>query len=644
MENVKGFLRNLTLLINLFTIENRNKRIRLGGDNVAREKRMTGEILKNNMYALKLTYSISKGRVVVSIVSKIIEYLLWVFYSAFFVRFILNAIANERPAKEIFLAIGVIGLVSVILQLILFFCDDVLIPMLNTKVYHGMYRKIYKKSENVELACYENNDFYDKFSAALDGMGDKVCETVDNMGTVIGGTIGGILACYTMVKIDAWTILFLIAPFVGNFFFAPRMNSIYHHRYLDTIPAERKMQYVNRVMYMSEYVKEIRLSNIFNVLKRDYDGAAVEKMSVWKKYFNRAFFTGILQYIFSYVIIFEGILLYGAYRAIVPGQHMITFSDMAVLTSVMVTASWVWVRVINAINRGTLSSLLVTNLREFLNYKEKIPENQDGIIPEGKIQSIEFKNVSFSYDGKENNIKNISFCVMDKSSLVLVGHNGAGKTTIIKLLLRLYDPTEGKILVNGRDIREYNLAEYRKWFSCAFQDGVIMPGTVRYNVLMGNEGSDEKVISALQKAGIYKKIQSLPKNIDAVLTKEFDDEGVILSGGEQQKILVARALVKDTPVAVFDEPSSALDPISENQLFDSILHATKDRIGILISHRLSCVKNADCVLLLENGEIIERGTQGELIKEDGKYAEMYRIQERNYFALDEDEEGQLYGF
>lgn len=610
---------------------------------MVKKKRMTGQILKSNMYAFKLTYSISKARVVVSIVSKIIKYILWVFYSAFFVRFILNAIAEERPAKEIFLAIGVIGFASFILQLFLYFSHDVLIPSLNTKVYHGMYRKIYKKSENVELSCYENSDFYDKFSAALDSMGDKVCEAVDNMGTVIGGTIGGILACYTMIEIDAWTILFLIAPLVGNFFFAPKMNSIYHCRYLDTIPAERKMKYVNRVMYLPEYVKEIRLSNIFNVLRRDYDKATNEKVLVWKKYFNRAFIIGILQYIFSYVIIFEGILLYGAYRAIVPGEHMITFSNMAVLTSVMVTASWVWVQVINAINQGTLSSLLVTNLREFLNYKEKIPENQDGIIPDEKIQSIEFQNVSFSYDGKENSMKNISFCIKEKSSLVLVGHNGAGKTTIIKLLLRLYDPTEGKILVNGRDIREYNLAEYRKWFSCAFQDGVIMPGTVRYNVLMGNEGSDEKVIGALQKAGIYKKIQSLPHALDTVLTKEFVDEGVILSGGEQQKILVARALAKETSVAIFDEPSSALDPISENQLFDSILQALKDRVGILISHRLSCVKKADCVFLLENGEILERGTHEELLKKDGKYAEMYKIQERNYFALDDEEEVQLYG-
>lgn len=608
-----------------------------------KEKGLSGQILKNNLYAVKMAFSISKARVILTVLVKILEHVIWVFYSAFFVRFILDAIQNEKPLKEILTAIGIIGGVSLLLQLFLHLCYEYFFPLQDVKITHGLYKKVYKKSENVELGCYEKSDFYDKFSIALDDMGTKLSEAVTNLSVVIGGTIGGILACYTMIEIDPFTIIFLIAPFIGNFFFAPRLNKIDYGRYRDGVPYERKMGYVNRVMYLPEYAKEFRLSNVFNVIRTHYEKAVDGKASVWKKYFNKAFWLGIFQYIFSYVIIFEGILLYGAYKAIVPQKNMISFAQMAVLTSVMITASWVWVRVINAFNKGTQSSILVANLKIFMEYKETIPEDYDGIMPDDKIQSIEFRNVSFSYDGIKNVVKDLSFVIDGNKRMVLVGHNGAGKTTIVKLLLRLYDPTEGEVLVNGINIKEYNLKAYRKLFACAFQDGVLFPGTVKHNILMGREGSDEEVICALKQAGVYEKIESFKEGINTQLTKEFIQSGEILSGGETQKVVVARAFAAGAPAVIFDEPSSALDPIAENELFMSILEATKHKAALLISHRLSCVKDADYVLMLEQGQIIERGTHDSLMELSGKYAAMYRMQEKNYFAQDaEDMEGYAY--
>jgi len=432
-------------------------------------------------------------------------------------------------------------------------------------------------------------------------------------------------------------IVFLVAPLLGNFLFAPKMNKIFYDRYQDGVPYDRKLTYVNRIMYLPEYAKEFRLSNIFNVVERQYGEATEEKAGIWKKYFKRAFPIGMLQYFFSYMVIFEGILLYGAYQALMPAAPGITFSQMAVLTSVMVTASWVWVQVINAVNRGTENSLLVENLKNFLAYEEKIPENWEGELPEEEIRSIEFEHVSFAYTNGKQGLHDLSFKIESGKSLVLVGHNGAGKSTIIKLLLRFYDPTEGVIKVNGRDIREYQLAAYRKLFSCAFQDGTVLPGTVRYNVLMGSAGSDEKVENALKKAGVYEKISSLPLGIDTVLTKEFDEKGIILSGGEYQKILVARAFAKTSQIMIFDEPSSALDPIAEHELLSGILKETDGKTSILISHRLSCVKQAEHLIMLENGRIVEEGTHTELMDKGKKYAEFYRVQQQNYCATEEEE-------
>lgn len=196
----------------------------------------------------------------------------------------------------------------------------------------------------------------------------------------------------------------------------------------------------------------------------------------------------------------------------------------------------------------------------------------------------------------------------------MVGHNGAGKTTIIKLLFRLYDPTSGEILVNGRNIKEYNLRAYRQLFAAAFQDYKVFALSVKDNVLMGRKvkGVDEAVIEALKKAGVYEKVISLPNGINTILTKEFDEDGAVLSGGQYQKIVVARAFVQDTPVKVFDEPSSALDPIAEYEMYKSIMKESKDKTMIFISHRLSSVRNADRVFMFDKGELIEQGTHEEL--------------------------------
>ena len=605
-----------------------------------KNKRTSREIWKNNFYGVKTVYGFSKSRVLCSVFKQIIGYFLWVFYSAYFVKFVIDTIQNEKPLKEILVNIAVIGGVSLCLQAYQYYCDNVVFPLQNIRIYQRMYKKIYQKAENVELACFENAEYYNKFSIALDGIGNKLGENVDNISEIIGGLIGGILACRAMIEIDPWTILFLIAPLIGNFFFAPKMNTIYYNRYKDGVPYDRKIGYVNRVMYLGKYAKELRFYHIFHVIREMLFDATHKKSEIYKKYFNKAFFIGMLQYIFSYVIIFEGILLYGAYRAIVATERVITFSQMAVLTSVMVTASWVWVRVIRAYNKSSEIGLVIADLKSFLEYEEKIPEDSDGLIPGDTVESIEFRNVSFSYDGEKKVIDGMSFVIRKGDRVALVGHNGAGKSTIIKLLLRLYDPTEGEVLVNGINIKKYHLKKYRELFSCAFQDYQIFAGTIKENVLMGRDGSDELVREALKKAGIYEKVSSLPKEIHTMLTKEFDEEGALLSGGEFQKIVCARVFAEDKKVALFDEPSSALDPISENELLNSIIQSVKDRIGIFISHRLSCVKDADYVLMLEQGKVIEQGSHRELVANRGAYCEMYKIQERNYFTYDVDLTGE----
>ena len=260
-------------------------------------------------------------------------------------------------------------------------------------------------------------------------------------------------------------------------------------------------------------------------------------------------------------------------------------------------------------------------------------------MPEEEIRSNEFRNVSFGYKDSRMILKDVSFRINAGETCALVGFNGAGKTTLVKLLLRLYDPTEGMILVNDIDIRKYNLAEYRKLYACAFQDGRIFARSIRDNVTMQRSApADEAVIDkALRLAGIEDAVQQLEKGIDTILTKEFADDGVVMSGGQYQKILAARAFASDRQVLVFDEPSSALDPIAEHQLYESIAKAGQNRILIFISHRLSSTQSAQKIYLLDQGRIVERGTHQELMQLKGSYAKMYATQAKNYQAAEEED-------
>ena len=330
-------------------------------------------------------------------------------------------------------------------------------------------------------------------------------------------------------------------------------------------------------------------------------------------------------------------MLYAIYRNQVTGS--ITLAELTIMTSLMVAMTWILIRLFENVMEIMKNGIFINNLRGFLEYEEEIPQDQDGELPDGEFESLEFRNVSFSYK-EEQTIRNLSFVIRKGQKIALVGHNGAGKTTIIKLLLRLYDPTSGVILYNGKDIREYNLKAYRELFATTFQDFQMFGMTIKENVLMGRhyDNEEEQVISALKKAGVYEKVMTLKDGIHTMMTKEFDADGAVLSGGETQKIAVARTFVKEAVMKIFDEPSSALDPIAEFELFQNIMKEGENHTMLFISHRLSSVKNCDKVFMLEKGHLIEEGTHQELLTANGSYAQMYKKQAMNYLALEKEEE------
>jgi len=606
-------------------------------DKKEREKLSLKQTMKNAWYAVELAYVICPGIVIHSFFLWLINHAEWVFFDGIFMRKIVEALDAGVGFTPIFRFILISGVFFCACSIYSNYVENVVYPLATNRLFGGIYKKLYTKAKNVELKCYEDADFYNRYTMAMDGAEEKITAIIRGvLGSVIGA-VSAVVVFYFMWEIDHYAILFVISPLIGNFVFGNLKNKYEFKRYQEQAPNEKVLNYVSRMMYLPDGAKEIRLSNVFSLMRRQYKEATDRNVKVAIKYAFANAHLNFWRITFTFTVIFEGVLLYAIYRNQVTGT--ITLAQLTIMTSLMVAMTWILIRVFENIMEILKYGMFINNLRNFLEYEEEIPEDWDGEMPDKEFESLEFRNVSFSYKDEET-IKDLSFVIKKGQIAALVGHNGAGKTTIIKLLLRFYDPTSGVIYYNGKDIREYNLKAYRELFATTFQDFQMFGMTVKENVLMGRhyENEDELVVNALKMAGVYDKVMTLKGGLDALMTKEFDAEGAVLSGGESQKLAVARTFVKDAPMKIFDEPSSALDPIAEYELFGNIMKEGSDHTMLFISHRLSSVKNCDTVFMLEKGRLVEEGTHQELLAANGPYAQMYKKQAMNYLAIENEEE------
>ena len=593
-----------------------------------------GRAIKNNIYATKLLVKLCPSMVVHGAISRFLGYFEWLFYSAFFMRFVINSLQSGDSFGRIMIFVAIVTVVACAMSFYDKFLVGYRFSINNVIVNKELYKLLFKKSRNVELECFENSEFYDKYTLAMEKADTRLVETVHAVFNTIFGAIAGVCAFVFMFQVDKISVLFLIFPAIGNFVFNRMISHIDYDRNKDMNPHNRRIAYINRVMYLPEYAKEMRLTDVFSLMRRQYKESITGLADVTKKYTKKAMVLHWLYVMFTFTFIFEGLLIYGAFCTLVRGS--MSLAQLSVITSMMVSTTWILIGFTESLTSLFKNGLFIEYLRTFLEYKEKIPENYEGIDPGTEIKTLEFRDVSFSYKDKEV-LSHLNMEFRGGKTYALVGHNGAGKTTLIKLLLRLYDPTEGEILLNGRNIKEYDLKKYRALFATAFQDNRMFSMSVTDNVVMGENIPEakktERVEEALKLSGAYDKVMSLKHGMGTTLTNEFDDEGAVLSGGESQKVVVARAFVKQCPFKVFDEPSSALDPIAEATLFDNIYETCKDNTLVFISHRLSSVQNADWVYLLSDKTVKEEGTHRMLMEKHGLYADMYTKQAKNYLAI-----------
>ncbi|MCE7061702.1 ABC transporter ATP-binding protein [Dyadobacter sp. CY343] len=481
----------------------------------------------------------------------------------------------------------------------------------------------------LDLYQFENPVFYDKLERArrqTSGRTVLLSQTLAQMQDML--TLLSLGA--GLVIFNPWLILILIVAVIPSFIGETHFNEKTYSLTRSWTPERRELDYLRYLGSSAETAKEVKVFGLENYLASQFK-------SLSDKYFHANRKIAVARAGWGYLLAAIGTLAYyGAYVFVLAQtlSGMITIGTMTFLSGSFQRMHAMLQNIMSRFSSIAENALYLQDLFDFFEIQPTILANENGYaIPHPIRKGITFENVGFKYpDNDFWALRNLSFSIKPGEKLALVGENGAGKTTLVKLLASLYKPTEGRILIDGVDLQDYQLADLRANIGIIFQDYIRYEMTVSDNIAVGDIANiDDKnaIESAANKSMAHELIDRLPNHYEQVLGKRFKD-GTELSGGQWQKIALARAYMRDAQIIVLDEPTSALDARAEHEVFKRFTNLIEGKMAVLISHRFSTVRMADRILFLEKGKLIEFGSHGELIAQNGKYAELFNIQAQGY--------------
>ncbi len=628
------------------------------------KKRGAGTVLKYDFLIVKKVWTL----VPAFIICLAINALVWAFIDSLAVYF-RNAMFNALDTSTHFWDVARYIIALAIFYLVIFVPHHLyhhfINPILDNKLRHKIHEELYAKAQSMDIACYDDPDFYNQFVWAMNESDTRAVAVVGQVATVIH-RLGAVSAITVLLlDINVWVGILMFSGVIATMVVDQFGNKLWVKQSEECMPLWRQDDYYVRTFYLADYAKEMRSGDVADMMADAFEvnqDIRLEKEMAYGKKF--AFLYGVLWQLFrrgtyyGTVLIMIGDLiagrvLLGGFAAAVSAVWMLQFSMSVLGDNLMELPK---------------HALYIEKYFSFMEHENILVSGEEEVPP---FESLTLENVSFSYtsmateeeislsdavkvferkkSGKKADdeekpkptepvqvLKNVNLTIRRGEKTAIVGYNGAGKTTLIKLIMRLYDPTEGRILYNGKDIRCYELEAYREKIGAVFQDYRLFCATLAENVVGGiythTEENDAGVRAALESATFGERIDTLPKGLDTALAKDLDETGVNLSGGEAQKVAIARVFVRPYELIIMDEPSSALDPMAEYELNHSILSAADsvDRTVIFISHRLSTTRFADNIYLFANGELCEFGSHEALLAMDGKYAEMFHKQAEKY--------------
>lgn len=558
-------------------------------------------------------------------------------FGALLLRYLLNFFEKEASFQYVIITMLFLLLFQIGYSFYSNYYKSIFIPISDNKIFEMIQKRIFIQSKEVELKKYDDPEYYNAFMRAVNESGERANKCLDSFLKLLCSIISLGVLFIVVADIGVSIIIISVIPVIINLYFGKKLAKKSYDADLEMVPHKKAGEYVKRVFFLKEYCYEIKLSNISKVLFRTFNDSVRNMVDIHKKYGASILLIKMILITISDVVCYFSSILYACYKFVV--LNAISLGDFTFIVTSLNRLAAAITQVIDSSLELQKGSQFIKNVRQFL--IADIPNENARIIENDEIKEInydenhiiEFEDVSFRYNENSDYIlKNLNFKINPGEKIAFVGNNGAGKSTLINLLLRLYEPVSGKILLDGINIQDYNIKAYRKLFGCIFQDFSVFSISIAENVLCREALPEDrsKVIRALIASGLYEDIDRMGYHLNSIVTKEFDNKGINFSGGQSQKLATARAFIFNNTIGILDEPSSALDPISEHNLFQNIQKIYEKRTAIFISHRLSSTLHADKIFFLENGRITEEGSHSQLIGENGKYAYMFNLQAQNY--------------
>lgn len=503
----------------------------------------------------------------------------------------------------------------------------------------GIYLSISRKYAKTSYPNLLNTDFLalgEKASAACAGNSESSEAIWTTLTDLMTSCIGFIVYLALLTNLNLWLAALVAATTAVSYFASKRINEWgYLHR-SEELELTKKIEYANKTATSREFAKDIRMFGLRGWLE-DLWGSTMRLYSAFcAKRERKYIWANIIDIVLTFLrngIAYAFLIGITVKNGLPASQFLLYFAALSGF------AQWV-VEILDKLSVMHKQSLDISTIREFLDWDEPFDLNGGERIAfePNKQYEIRLDDVSFRYPtADKDTLSHINLTVHPGEKLAIVGLNGAGKTTLVKLVCGFLDPTEGRILLNGEDIRKFNRNDYYALFSAVFQEFSVLDVTVKENVAQCVDGIDEtRVWQCIDKAGLTEKIRSLPKGIETHLGRRVFKDGVEFSGGQTQRLMLARALYKNAPILVLDEPTAALDPIAENDIYQKYNDMTHGRTSFFISHRLASTRFCDRIIFVDSGKIAEEGTHDELLKNGGGYAYLFEVQSKYYRSDNQD--------
>lgn len=594
-------------------------------------------LIDNIKYAIKMLMQKDKMVVFLLVITVFIEMLISL-VSVYFPKFVVEQIeinvGSVRLSISILLAAIVIGSLYFVSKFINTKANWHLITIQAEYIWDLYMHSITCPYMDVASASGQN-----KYQRAKDSVsqGDTGCirTMIPAVLNISIGILGTIVYTLILLSLNWWIPLVLILLSLLSISVSSYCRNYEQKKKDNWVEIDKKLNYFINKCADPSWGKEIRLFS----MKKWLLGIIANCLKDRGYWYNKVETKKTFALVCNSTIIFIRDGISYIYLILCVAQGKIGISDFVLYFNTIANFSYWITKIVDQISILGTASNLVSDFRSFmeLDSEENKGKKQNYRELGNAIENIEFKDVSFSYDNDKNIIEHLNLVINKGEKLGLVGVNGAGKTTFVNLLCGLYKPTEGEILINGFPKSDYDPNELRKVFSTVFQDSNVFPFTVAENISMSEENNTDldRVLSCIEIADLTNKIKGTSDGVNSQVLKVTDNNGLIMSGGEMQKLYLARALYKNGRVMILDEPTAALDPIAERNQYLQYETICKNKIAIYISHRLASTSFCDKIAFLENGRIIEYGSHNELMKLNGKYYSMFEIQ-REYYKEEND--------